>query len=137
MVGCPPITCPMQKLPIHNICCRVKAHIPTPSATGKGISLGKMCKKADLGAGFGAWWGWPTLQQPAGQAVPRAARGVEIGAADVWNEEPAPKGVWSSVLGKARGKPGKAASQGGRTTFLDVILFLVLKRNDKSVSRRA
>lgn len=47
------------------------------------------------------------------------------------------KGVWSSLLGKARGKPGKAASQGGRRIFLDVILFLVLKLNDKSVSRKA
>lgn len=68
--------------------------------------------------------------------MPHTAPGVEIGAADMCKEEPAPKGVWSSLLGKARGKPGKAASQGGRT-LLDVILFLILKLNDKSVSRRA
>lgn len=69
--------------------------------------------------------------------MPPAAPGVEMGAADMWKEEPAPKGVWSFLLGKARGKPGKAASQGGRRTFLDVMLFLVLKLNDKSVSKRA
>lgn len=96
----------------------------------------KKCKKASLGAGSAAWRGWPPLEQPGGQAVPHTAPGVEIGAADMCKEEPAPKGVWSSLLGKARGKPGKAASQGGRT-LLDVILFLILKLNDKSVSRRA
>lgn len=102
---------------MHSTCCRVKAHIPTPCPTGKGIGLEKMCKKAGLGAGFGAWGCWPALQQPGGQAVPSAAQGVEIEAADMWNKDPAPKGVWSSLLGKAREKPGKAASQGGRGGF--------------------
>lgn len=84
-----------------------------------------------MGAGSGA----SAAAWRAGSAS--CSTSVEIGAADMWKEEPAPKGVWSSLLGKARGKPGKAASQGGRRTFLDVILFLVLKLNDKSVSRRA
>lgn len=90
-----------------------------------------------MGAGSGAWRGWLPLQQPGGQGAPHAAPGVEIGAADIWKEEPAPKRVWASLLGKTKGKPGKTASQGGRITFLDVILFLVLKLDDKSVSRRA
>lgn len=75
---------------MHKICFRVKAHIPTPYPTGKGIGLEKkMCKKASWYVGCGGWRGWPPLQQPGGQAEPHAAPGVEIGAADMWKEEPA------------------------------------------------
>lgn len=95
-----------------------------------------ICKTAGLGAGFGARMSWPTLQRPRGQAVPQAAGGVEIEAADMWKKEPAPKGVWSSLLGKAREKPRKAASQGGRGTFLDAILFLMLTLNNKAEGLR-
>jgi len=92
---------------------------------------------AGLGAGFGVRMSWPALQLPRGQTIPQAAEGVEMEAADNWRKEPAPKGVWSSQLGNAREKPRKAASQGGRETFLDAILFLMLMLNNKAVSRRA
>lgn len=129
---------PLQKLPMHKICFRVEAHIPTPYPTGKGIGLEKkMCKKASWYVGCGGWRGWPPLQQPGGQAEPHGStRGGDRSCRYVEGRT-STKGVWSSLLGKARGKPGKAASQGGRRIFLDVILFLVLKLNDKSVSRKA